>query len=387
MDFGQRIALIVGKTFSLRARFARFRDIRKNPRIPLRDILLSLFLMPLFGHRSLLALDRACRTFEYKRLLGCKRTMLASDTTFARVLRWLDGVEVRRFQRSFLEDFQSDSLLRTRLVADAPARRLGIIDGSYMGGHWVSCLCLAGKINYPVIIRPYCKRGDELGTASEIFDEVHSKLGTAAPELYLLDALYFTRHVFTRVKKLKAHLLIKLKDAEYREVTKDAQNLFDHFGGDRQQKGFDSQRWCHWSMQQTVGQFAGQTVQIVHLHEYYPKRTVNKTVDCWIVTTDLSLSLPEIRQAAHLRWQIETNVFKRLNHLGGTKGFYFKDQRRFLNLLRLLAAAIALLGALVYNLAHQPQLYKALRNGIKPTWLNLFSRMQQFLFVHHIVLH
>ena len=387
MDYGKRIAHEVRKTFNLRARFARFRDIRKNPRIPLRTILLSLFLMPFFGHRSLLGLDRACRSSEYKRLLGSKRSMVASDSTFARVLRWLDGEQVVQFQRSFLQDFQSADLLRRRLVDGAPLRRLGIIDGSCMGGHWISSLCLSGKINYPVIVRPYRSRGDELGTASEILDEVHSTLGTAAPELYLLDALYFTRPIFTQVKALKAHLLIKLKDAEYREVTKDAQNLFDHFGGDREQEGFDSSRWCHWSMQQTIGQFAGQTVQVVHLHEYYPKRTVNKTLDCWIVTTDLSLTLPEIREAAHLRWQIENNLFKRLNHLSGTKRFYFKDQRRFINLLCLLAAAVALLDALIYSLARKPQLDKVLRDGIKPTWLNLFSRMQELLFIHHTVLY
>ena len=41
------------KIFSL---ITLFPDIRKNPEIPLRDIILSLFLMPFFGLTSLLSL-------------------------------------------------------------------------------------------------------------------------------------------------------------------------------------------------------------------------------------------------------------------------------------------------------------------------------------------
>ena len=386
MDNNKRIARALKDKFRLAPRFGQFTDIRKKPRITLQTILMSLFLMPFFGHTNLLGLDRACRTSEYKRLFRSKRKMVASDTTFARVLRWLFSDQVKRFLRSFLADFQSDDLLRRTLVPNGPTRRLGIIDGSYMGGHWISSLCLSGKINYPVFVRPYRNRGDELGTATEIFNDVERELGSAAPELYLLDALYFTRPVFRQVEALNADVLIKLKDAEYREITKDAQNLLDNFGGDRSADGFDSHRMCHWSMQQTTDQFAGRRVQIVHLHEYYPKRSKDKNVDCWIVTTDMSLSLEEIREAAHLRWQIENNVFKRLNHIAGTKRFYFKDQRRFITLLRLFCAAVALLDATLYIFASEPELFKALRNGIKPTWLNVFSQLHEIMIAHDVVL-
>ncbi|MBA7715918.1 hypothetical protein ES703_124977 [subsurface metagenome] len=50
------------KIFSLIKLFA---DIRKNPEIPLRDIILSLFLMPFFGLTSLLSLDREARKKQF----------------------------------------------------------------------------------------------------------------------------------------------------------------------------------------------------------------------------------------------------------------------------------------------------------------------------------
>ena len=115
--------------------------------IRLQAILLSLFAMPLFGKRSLLSNDRQARTSHYKKLFGCQRKMVASDSTFARVLRWLYPQQVKRFLLGFLQRFEHHDLLRTRLSPKGKLRRLGIRDGSFMGSHWLVTLCLAGKID------------------------------------------------------------------------------------------------------------------------------------------------------------------------------------------------------------------------------------------------
>jgi IS4 transposase len=195
--------------------------------------------------------------------------------------------------------------------------------------------------------------------------------------LWLLDALYFTCPVFRLLRREKAHLLIKLKDAEYRQVTQDAANLFQHFGGDQEARGVDPQRLCSWTARQTLAAFAGFPVQVVHLQEFYLKRRHDPHVQCWIVTTELSLSLEEIRQAAHLRWQIENNLFKRLNHLAGTKRFRVKDPRAFFNWLHLLCAAVGLLHALIGILSRHARVFKALLAGAKFTWRNLFARLAE----------
>lgn len=60
----------------------------------------------------------------------------------------------------------------------------------------------------------------------------------------------------------------------------------------------------------------------------------------WIVTTDFSLTRRELREAAHVRWSIENNVFKRLSGTVATKRFHFKEQQPFITMLRNVCAAI-----------------------------------------------
>lgn len=205
-------------------------------------------------------------------------------------------------------------------------------------------------------------------------------LGEARPELWLLDALYFNANTIKVARQQGAEVLFKFKKASFRTVTKDAQNLFEHFGGDEEQSGFDCRRMCRWQMRKTIDRFAGYQVQVVELIETYPKRRGENTERCWIVTTDMELSLEEIREAAHQRWQIENNVFKRISGLAGTKRFYFADPKRFFTLLRIFFAAAAVLDYIVTLLEAHPRVFAALRRGIKPTWHNVFSQIQEVLY-------
>ena len=133
-------------------------------------------------------------------------------------------------------------------------------------------------------------------------------------------------------------------------------------------------------MRKTVDTFGGYPVQVLQLKEYYPKRKQRRTESCWIVTTQLDLSLEEVREAAHQRWQIENSVFKRISHLSGTKRFYFKDYRQFFNLLRLFFAATTVLGFIMALLRQHKRTFAALRAGIKATWRNVFSRIREVLY-------
>jgi hypothetical protein len=373
----KRIACLLRDKFKIHQKIGEPTDIRKNPSIKLQTILVSLFLMPFFSLTSLLSLDRESRTKTFKGLFGCKRKMVASDSTFRRVLGWLHHQQISAFLLSFLLTFEKENLLQRKLVAGATSRRLGILDGTHMGGHWLVALCLTGKINYPAITRPYRKKGDELATSRKIIKDSTKLLGPTCPNLWLLDGLYFNRNIFKDVRNQHSHLLIKVEKAHFREVLRDAENLFQHFGGDLEKKGFDSQRMCSWKIEQTTDTFAGYPVQIVHLIEFYPKRKKNRHLQCWIITTDLTLSLAEIREAAHLRWQIENNIFKRISHLSATKRFYFKDPRPFFNLLHIFFATVAVFDAIIYILRRDEELFKYLLDGIKPTWRNIFSQLKE----------
>ena len=373
----ERIARLARDAFLKEPLFTRFTDIRKRPQIRLQAILLSLFAMPLFGMRSLLSNDRQARTSHYKKLFGCERTMVASDSTFARVLKWLYPQQVSQFLLGFLQRFEQHDLLRKRLSPKGKLRRLGILDGSYMGSHWLVTLCLAGKIDYPVMVERCEGQGHELKVALTMMRNAAKVLGKLRPQLWLLDALYFTKNTIAIARRQAAHVLFKFKNADYRTVTADAANLFEHFGGEEQLSSWDAQRGCRWKVRQTLDTYAGYPVQVVQLIETYPKRKRDRTVVSWIVTTDLDLPLEEVREAAHQRWQIENGVFKRVSHLAGTKTFYFREHRQFFNLLRLFFAAVAVLDCIMWMLRSHKLLFAALRLGIKDTWHNLFSRFDE----------
>ncbi len=323
--------------------------------------------------------DRHARTSHYKKLFGCQRKMVASDSTFARVLKWLSPQQGKQFLVGFLQRFERRDLLRKRLSPKGRLRRLGILDGSYMGGHWLVTLCLAGKIDYPLMVERCHNQGQEQLVARQMMRAAGKLLGKLRPELWLLDALYFTVNTIAIARRQRAHVLFKFKDADFRTVTADASNLFQYFGGDEELSGWDSQRGCRWKLRKTVDRFASYPVQVVELTETYPKRKRNRTVASWIVTTDLQLPLEEVREAAHQRWQVENGIFKRISHLAGTKTFYFKDHRQFFNLLRLFFAAMAVLDCIMWMLRDHMRLFAALRFGIKDTWLNVFSRIEEVL--------
>ena len=375
----KRIARIARDTFLKEPLFQGFTDIRKRPQIRLQAILMSLFAMPLFGMRCLLSNDRQARTAQYKKLFGCQRKMVASDSTFARVLKWLRPEELKGFLLQFLETFERRDLLRKRLSPKGKLRRLGILDGSYMGGHWLVTLCLAGKIDYPVMVERCHNQGQEQVVARKMMRAAAKLLGRLRPELWLLDALYFNVNTIAIARRLGSQVLFKFKDADYRSVTADAANLFQYFGGDEELTGWDAQRQCRWKLRKTLDRFAQYPVQVVQLTETYPKRKRNRTVISWIVTTELGLPLEEVREAAHQRWQIENGIFKRISHLAGTKTFYFKDHRQFFNLLRLFFAAMAVLDCILWMLRAHQRVFAALRLGIKDTWRNLFSQIIEVL--------
>lgn len=383
MGLESEIEFLFNKRLHLPDLLNFYTDIRKVPVIRLRDIITQVFLMPFYSQTSLLSMDRLSRTRSFKKLFGCRRKMVASDTTVKRVLDWLSIKESKQFLTRLLGVFEKERLLRTRLSDEGNLRRIGIIDGSCMGGHWVEVFSLHGRIDYPILIEPYGKRGKELSASKQVIDQAASLLRSAFPDLILADSLYFNSNSFKKIRKAGAHILIKSADPSFRMVLQDSKFLFENKDDVdapiHTSEGFDSLRWCSWKSETTSGEFAGFPIQVVHVHEYYPKRSTNQTTDFWIVTTDLSLSSSEIREAAHLRWRIENNTFKRLSHHSGTKRFYCKRSKAFINLLRIFCAAVSTFDALISILKRKEGKFKLLLDGIKPTWRNIFSRLSEQL--------
>jgi hypothetical protein len=388
VDYEAKLATFFRDTVRIPQILESFSDIRMHPRIRLRDILMCVFLMPVWGMSALLRLDYHLRTPKLLRLFRCpqQKKVVVSDTTIARVLRWIDPQQSSEALFAPCSLLNAKDLLQRRLMPKGPSRRLAVFDGSQMGDHYLVAALLCGKINYPVLVQPCKGRGHELKSTQQWLPLLHQRLGPAAPELWLFDALYFNSSTFTTVRNLHSHLLIKYSPDEddgdtklFRDVLEDAKALFavDSPAIDpvEQENGFDSARWCSWSMKKTSAEFAGYPLTIFFLVEDYPKRKKNAHVETWIVTTDLTLDCMEGRESAHLRWHIENNEFKRLSHLAGTKTHYFKDQRQFFALLRLFCLALTVFDAFFYILRQTQDAIKSLMQGCKFTWKSAFSQL------------
>ena len=389
MGYETKLATFFRDTVKIPQILESFSDIRKHPRIRLRDILMCVFLMPVWGMTALLRLDYHLRTPNLLRLFRCPegKKVVVSDTTIERVLSWIDPHQSAEALLAPCSLLNAKALLQRPLMLHGPSRRLAAFDGSQMGQHYLVAALLCGKVNYPVLVQPCKGRGHELKSTQQCLPVLHSRLGPAAPELWLFDALYFNGSTFTTVRNLGADLLIKYSPDDdevdsklFRDVLEDAKALFavhspaiDPVG---QARGFDSQRGCSWSMKKTSAEFAGYPVNIFLLVEDYPKRKKNAHVEAWIVTTDLTLDFEEAREAAYLRWHIENNEFKRLSHLAGTKTVYFKDPRPFFAMLRLFCLAVTVFDAFYYILHQSEDALQALMQGCKFTWKSAFSQLQ-----------
>jgi hypothetical protein len=381
----KRFWLLVKQKLGIFDRISLITDRRKKPEIKLNTIIMSMLLMPFYGMKSLLGLDRLARKKVFKRLFNCERKMVASDSTFSRALNWLDPDEIVDLQQGLVPLYINERLQRIQIDKEAEYRTIGIIDGSYMGNHYLSAFVLSGKTEYPLVIENCEKRGKELPVSQMLLDKAQMLMGDNFPQLILFDALYFNENTFKRVREKGANLLIKCKDPEFREVLNNAKFIFDAKEEVTDKvttaNGFDSMRMSSWKIEITSGEFAGYPINIAHLVEDYPHAKEDKShIECWIVTTDFTLTPNEIREIAHLRWHIENNVFKRLSHLAGTKTFYFKDSHPFFNLIRLLCFSLAMYDILIYSLRSSPKFFNKIRKGIKPTWKNIFSQLDELLF-------
>jgi len=183
-----QLALFFRDTIKITRIFDSFHDIRIHPRIRLKDILVSVFLMPYWSITALLQLDVHLRIPQMLRLFRSPKNkkVVVSDTTIARVLTWLNPQDSREALLAPLITLNKEGLLQLRLTTKGPRRRLGVIDGSQMGDHYLVAALLCGQLNYPVLTEPCKGRGHELKPTQHLLPVIHQLLGPAAPEVVAL---------------------------------------------------------------------------------------------------------------------------------------------------------------------------------------------------------
>lgn len=167
---------------------------------------------------------------------------------------------------------------------------------------------------------PYKSRGHELNTAHALLDTISRGVKKEIPEMFLPDGLCFTKNIFEKIGQMGSKLLIKRKNSDFRSVLYDSGILLAANGDENRVQGFDRQRMRNYTIDVVKQEFAYYQAQVAHVVEEYVKKTQGKNREnFWVITTDLTLDYQEIRQAAHLRREIENNMFKNLNEHCGTK--------------------------------------------------------------------
>jgi len=103
----------------------------------------------------------------------------------------------------------------------------------------------------------------------------------------------------------------------------------------------------------------------------------------WVITTDQSLSCKELRELAHKRWQIENNIFKRLNELVGSKRGWIRNGH-----LKAVLLILWLTGLLVFcywllwrGLAKLRQTYGKVKHTLRFVTRLLFTSIERLSLV------
>jgi len=104
-----------------------------------------------------------------------------------------------------------------------------------------------------------------------------------------------------------------------------------------------------------------------------PRPDENPIEEFYVITTRLDLSAEEMRQIAHYRWQIENNVFKRLNSLIKSKNVHTHNFSTFNILLHLWVMGLCLLQ--IFNIAYIKD-KQWTQDKVRKTWKLFLKRIE-----------
>ena len=358
-------------------------DKRKRPEIPAAQIFEGVSEMPVFGQKNLLELDAFLRTPEARKWHGSNRAMVASDTTIERVTKGIEYESIQRIGYAVTDKADEQALWDLKLPSGKKLR-LGIVDGHHAGGIWASVLAISGKSDGVVDLERYPKRGCELEASRTVLKRAFGKLGKGFFGIVAGDGLYATKEDFQLGLDHGSHLLVKT-DEETLTVVQDAKHLFHvqntiKLEGIFQQKGHDPKRDVDYEVMWAEGfEWQGHLLTVARVEEWAlnSKTGVVERTAFWVLTTATGLTGEDLRELAHLRWEIENNIFKRLNHLVGSKRGWSHKPQVMEMFLRIWMIGLTILGAYLFE-----QGWKTLKEdweAMKVTWRAVTNLMKRSL--------
>lgn len=288
------------------------------------------------AQRNFLQLDQQARTPEARSFCQTPRKMVASDSTYERVLPLVSVAEVAALQRQVARGAHQMGLSRTELPGGRKVR-LGIVDGTVLSGRFVSALDVPGAIDTLVDVEPFAKKGDELAATDRLLRRQLQIEGPGFVDYVLGDGLYITQEMIRLCQDdLKVHLVVKSKEAETLNILKDANALFDTvplFAGVEHVHGVDPNRRMAYEVW-AAGGFEHQGISHLKVARVLVRPVKDPKAQAeifWVISTDESLAAEAMRELGHQRWSIENVGFKALNALAGSKHQWVQKGREGLD--------------------------------------------------------
>jgi hypothetical protein len=227
-----------------------------------------------------------------------------SDSSLSRICAGLGGFH------------DSLRLLGQGLCRGYKRTRLGIIDGSSLGGQLASVLIEPGLLPRYWGFQLIPKHGKEFPVSLELL----RRFRTAGFKYLLADGLYARKPFWDVCDQLHCFGLVKNPDLNL-TIIQQAQGLFDYpvrgrGVGYQECQGTDALRAVAYHIWKTEGLWSNthRRLTVARVQETQLKGPRQGQTDTfWVLCQDLTIDPDVLRELAHGRWYIENNGFKALN--------------------------------------------------------------------------
>jgi len=364
--------------------FNNFSDNRIKPQIPASHIGKSIVYMPACQLKSLLQVDQTARDSFFRNLIGSERPMVTSDTTLQRVLPKFDLNPINDTIRAVYNQIVHRGFSRFNF-SNGTSLRLAAIDGSGFGSFYASVVTLIGKGTFPLDAHVGDTRGKELLTSRSTLSRLTYTLGKSWCDILVADGLYPTKDDFKFAKEqYGCDLMVKTSELSL-NIIQDAKAIFSSNNPDViSDTGTDSLRKVNYEIKAFSGFIwsgldYSLCVAYVKETKIKPKPDENPVEEFFVITTKLDLDTCQIREAAHARWFIENNVFKRLNFIVNSKRAYTKSLPTLTTLLLLWLIGLSLLQ--IFMLYFESLNWHAYYSGVRITFIFLLQQLRHSLLI------
>ncbi len=325
-------------------RMDKIKDKSGKKQIKTRDILKLLMLTDNVGESSIRKKDLLGRKERVRKIIGSRRKQVASDTTIHRVVREMPIDEIRELIYEIGKERGVKKEMGVKLASGKKVTA-GVIDGSCFGRMYASVfMALGEEINWFLDAEYQEKQGKEIPASLKMMKRLGKKLGKGFVRYIIGDGLYACQNFLNTCREIGSEGIVKTKEAGTLNIIKEAEEIIAIKPQDpetvRYVKGFDEARVCEyeiWDVYDLWMEGVKESLRVIKVRENEVKK--NHIEEFYAITQAKDLSPEELRELAHLRWQIENNGFKALNEQCGSKRLLTKhlNDRFILLLIQLLS--------------------------------------------------